>query len=69
MALPFKSLYRRSVLQPSDVPELEQCEVLLSRKEVMREKTEQNEGREGVELEISPEDGRKRFIDRNVCSA
>lgn len=59
MALLFKSLYRRSVLQPSDVPEHERCEALLSRKRGMRKKSEKNEEREGEELEISLEDGRK----------
>lgn len=59
MAPLFKSLYRRSVLRASEVPEHERSEALWSRKEGMRKKTEQNEGREGEELEISLEVCRK----------
>ena len=57
MALLFKSLYRRSVLQPSDVPGQERREVLLSSKEGMRKK--KTRGGKERSLEISLEDGKK----------
>lgn len=59
MARLFKSLYCWSALQASEGAEHERHEVLLSRKEGLRNWTERKEGREGEDLEISVWDGSK----------